>query len=46
MRKRSVSAMFTLILIAVLSAVAIAGSIVAVHNDGYRQIPTDRTRLP
>jgi hypothetical protein len=45
-RKRSVSAMFMVILIAALSVAAIGSTIAALRTDGYRRIPTDRTRLP
>jgi len=45
-RKRSVSAMFMVILLAALSAVALSSTIAALRTDGYRRIPTDRTRLP
>ncbi|MDR7183968.1 hypothetical protein J2X85_000991 [Microbacterium trichothecenolyticum] len=38
--------MFMVILLAALSAVAFASTIAALHSDGYRRIPTDRTRLP
>ena len=44
-RKRSVSAMFMVILLAALSTVAIASTIAAVRNDGYRRTPTDWSRL-
>ncbi len=44
-RKRSVSAMFMVILLAVLSTVAIASTIATVRNDGYRRTPTDWSRL-
>jgi len=44
--KRSVSAMFMVILLAALSAVALSSTIAALRTDGYRRIPTDRTRLP
>lgn len=43
---RSVSAMILLALVTTLSAIAIAAALRAVHVDGYRRIPTDRTRLP
>ena len=45
MRKRSVSAMFMVILLAALSTVAIASTIAALRNDGYRRTPTDWSRL-
>ncbi|WP_281422066.1 hypothetical protein [Microbacterium flavescens] len=38
--------MFMVILLAALSAVAIASSITALRNDGYRRTPTDWSRLP
>ncbi|KJL40519.1 hypothetical protein JOD63_003124 [Microbacterium terrae] len=38
--------MFMVIVLAALSVVAVASTIAALRNDGYRQIPTDRTRLP
>jgi hypothetical protein len=38
--------MFMVILLAALSAVALASTFAALHSDGYRRIPTDRTRLP
>jgi len=44
--KRSVSAMLMMIALAALSAYAIGASIVSLRNDGYRRMPTDRTRLP
>lgn len=49
MRKRSVSAMFIAIVIASLALAAFAAfasTIAALPKDGYRPIPTDRTRLP
>lgn len=46
MRKRSVSAMFIAIVIASLALAAFASTIAALPKDGYRRIPTDRTRLP
>ena len=45
MRKRSVSAMFIVIVLAVLSTVAIASTIATVRNDGYHRTPTDWSRL-
>jgi hypothetical protein len=44
--KRSVSAMFLIIVLAALSAWALASTVVALRSDGYRRVPTDRTRLP
>jgi len=38
--------MFIVILLAALSAVALGSTIAALHSDGYRRIPTDRTRRP
>jgi hypothetical protein len=38
--------MFIAIAFAVLSAFALASSVVALRNDGYHRTPTDRTRLP
>jgi hypothetical protein len=38
--------MFMVILIAALSVAAIGSTIAALRTDGYRRIPTDRTRLP
>lgn len=38
--------MFLVILFAALSALAVGSSIAALRNDGYRRIPTDRTRHP
>jgi len=38
--------MFMVILLTALSAVAIASTIAALHNDGYRRTPTDWSRLP
>jgi hypothetical protein len=38
--------MFMVILIAALSTAAIASTIAALRNDGYRRIPTDWSRLP
>jgi hypothetical protein len=38
--------MFLLIVLAALSLVAIVKTIAALTNDGYRHVPTDRTRLP
>ncbi len=43
---RSFSAMILLILFAALSVVGIAATAVAVLRDGYRAVPTDRSRLP
>jgi len=37
--------MFIVIIIAALSAVAIASTIAALRNDGYRRTPTDWSRL-
>jgi hypothetical protein len=44
-RKRSVSAMFIVILLAALSAVALGSTIAALRSDGYRRTPIDPTRL-
>ncbi|GAA5209881.1 hypothetical protein GCM10025774_24640 [Microbacterium kyungheense] len=44
--KRSVSAMFLILVITALSVWAFTSTITAVRSDGYRQVPTDRTRLP
>jgi len=38
--------MLMVILLAALSVVAFASTIVALPRDGYRRTPTDRTRLP
>jgi hypothetical protein len=38
--------MFLMIVLAALSLVAVAHTIAALRNDGYRRTPTDRTRLP
>jgi hypothetical protein len=38
--------MVLLLLTAALSVLAIGSSIVALHRDGYRRVPTDATRLP
>jgi hypothetical protein len=38
--------MFTVIVLAALSAVGIASTIAALRNDGYRRTPTDWSRLP
>ena len=38
--------MFIAILIAALSVLAVVRTAVALQRDGYRQVPTDRTRLP
>jgi hypothetical protein len=38
--------MFMVILLAALSAVAVASTISALRNDGYHRLPTDPTRLP
>ncbi len=38
--------MILLILFAALSVVGIAATAVAVLRDGYRAVPTDRSRLP
>jgi hypothetical protein len=38
--------MILLALLAFLSVAAVAGSIVTLSRDGYRPLPTDRTRLP
>jgi len=44
--KRSVSAMLMFIVVAALSTLAIASTLIALTNDGYRPVPTDRRRLP
>jgi hypothetical protein len=38
--------MFIVILLSALAILAIAATLRALGNDGYRQIPTDPTRLP
>lgn len=38
--------MLILIALTVLAAFAVASTVTALTNDGYRQIPTDRSRLP
>jgi hypothetical protein len=38
--------MLMVILFSALSAVAVASTIVNLRRDGFRRIPTDRTRLP
>jgi hypothetical protein len=38
--------MFMVILLAALSAVALASTISALRTDGYRRLPTDPARLP
>jgi hypothetical protein len=38
--------MFIVIAFAALSVAAIASTVVSLRTDGYRRIPTDRTRLP
>ncbi|NII69229.1 hypothetical protein FHS08_001071 [Microbacterium ulmi] len=38
--------MIIVIVISALSVVAIASTISALRNDGYRRTPTDWTRLP
>jgi hypothetical protein len=38
--------MFMVILLAALSILAIAATIVALSTDGYRPVPTDWSRLP
>lgn len=44
---RSFSAMVTVIVIfGLLAAVAVIATVRAVRVDGYRRIPTDRSRLP
>jgi hypothetical protein len=35
-----------ILLLAALSAVAIASTIAALRNDGYHRLPTDPARLP
>jgi hypothetical protein len=36
--------MFILLFFTALAAVALVSSVVALHNDGYHQVPFDRTR--
>jgi hypothetical protein len=38
--------MFMVILLAALSLFAVVASATALPKDGYRRVPTDRTRLP
>jgi len=38
--------MFLIIVLAALSAWALASTVAALRSDGYRQVPTARTRLP
>ena len=38
--------MLMVILLAALSILAIASTIVALYKDGYRRVPTDWSRLP
>ena len=38
--------MFMVILLAALSILAIASTIVALYRDGYRRVPTEWSRLP
>lgn len=38
--------MFLVIILAALAALAVASTLNALSKDGYRQVPTDRTRLP
>ncbi len=38
--------MFIVIVISALAVVGFASTIAALRNDGYRQIPTDPSRLP
>jgi hypothetical protein len=38
--------MILLIALAALSAVAVIASVRALFSDGFRALPTDRTRLP
>jgi hypothetical protein len=38
--------MLLIIALTALAAIAVASTVAALTNDGYRQIPTDRTRLP
>jgi hypothetical protein len=38
--------MFMVILVAALSTAAVASTIEALRNDGYRRTPTDWSRLP
>lgn len=40
------TAMFIVIVLAALAALAVASTFIALPKDGYRQIPTDPTRLP
>jgi hypothetical protein len=38
--------MLMIIVLTAIAAAGIAGSIVALRNDGLHQVPTDYTRLP
>jgi hypothetical protein len=38
--------MILLIVIGLVSLIAIIGTVVAVARDGYRPVPTDRSRVP
>ncbi|MCC2032538.1 hypothetical protein [Microbacterium allomyrinae] len=38
--------MFMVIVLTLLAAVAIAATIAALRNDGYRRTPTDWSRVP
>lgn len=38
--------MFIVLALTALAAFAVASTVAALTNDGYRQVPTDRTRLP
>ncbi|SDG54545.1 hypothetical protein SAMN04489810_0590 [Microbacterium pygmaeum] len=38
--------MMMILALAALAVFAIVSSVAALRNDGYRRIPTDRTRLP
>lgn len=35
-----------IVLTVILSTVALAGTVRALHTDGYGRVPTDHTRLP
>jgi hypothetical protein len=38
--------MFAILVLTALAVWAFSSTITAVRSDGYRQVPTDRTRLP
>jgi hypothetical protein len=38
--------MFLMIVVSALAALAVASTLNAILRDGYRQTPTDRSRLP